>query len=103
MSAALARPTSDFFLTRGRGRDLFDFLAASSKYGIQRGIELALAWIAIALHARISQGGSTSLGYWQNLEKKNLLQFWLAHSEKDRKSTRLNSSHSGESRMPSSA
>ena len=30
-------------------------------------------------------------------------QQWLAQRRKDRKSTRLNSSHSGESRMPSSA
>lgn len=81
MSGAQARPTSNLVLTRGRDRDLFDFLAASSKYSIQRGIELSLAWIAIGLHARISQGGSISLGYWKNLEKKNLLQFWLAHSE----------------------
>ena len=28
---------------------------------------------------------------------------WIADAKKDRKSTRLNSSHSGESRMPSSA
>ena len=32
-----------------------------------------------------------------------MLQNWLILVEADRKSTRLNSSHSGESRMPSSA
>ena len=31
------------------------------------------------------------------------LEAWLEELEEDRKSTRLNSSHSGESRMPSSA
>ena len=42
---------------------------------------------------------------WENLEKKiNEFENFTIHFEDgDRKSTRLNSSHSGESRMPSSA
>ena len=34
---------------------------------------------------------------------RNLFNEWLVRDTRDRKSTRLNSSHSGESRMPSSA
>ena len=40
----------------------------------------------------------------QEAERLGYSRFWMAeHHELDRKSTRLNSSHSGESRMPSSA
>ena len=60
----------------------------------------SLTWLADAIEGVTSFDHSkTSLLVQDNYSKNKV----LIHFTKDRKSTRLNSSHSGESRMPSSA
>ena len=52
-------------------------------------------------HRRLAHVGMKNLH--KLLKGEHILGLTDVHFEKDRKSTRLNSSHSGESRMPSSA
>ena len=55
---------------------------------------------ALELTAQLSEG--SYFVYWEKEQKKIPSELFLVGAL-DRKSTRLNSSHSGESRMPSSA
>ena len=110
--ATMQRIVKEFVIKRRKVCMFRGTFGVGKTIGIRQACKEAGAYL---VEIRLGQYDSVDLRGMPDIDKKNKTTCWYAPStlplkgnpgwptDKDRKSTRLNSSHSGESRMPSSA